>query len=96
MSLGFSEIISSIESELSALYLPGAINWADDTMDGAWSKAIDRFDKALSIAIERQDYTLARIEGDFYKATIIDLIRRYKTHKRMDDTESLLQSVRKL
>jgi hypothetical protein len=93
--LGFHEIVGAIEAELKAEYLGGAIAWADKKHDNAWSKAIDRFDRALSNAIERQDYLAAKIEGDFYKITILGLIREYKVAKGMSDLDSLLEAVRR-
>jgi hypothetical protein len=94
MSLGFSELINAIEGELKTEYLPGAIHWCDRQFDGAWSKAIDRFDKALSVALERQDYALARIEGDHYRLTILDLLKAYKAHKNIADADSFLEALR--
>lgn len=94
MNMGFLEIIGAIEAQLSTEYLPGAIKWADETHSNAWSNALDRFDKALTIAIERQDFGLAKVEGEFYKTTILDLISSYKRHKNMDETQSFLDSMR--
>jgi hypothetical protein len=73
--------------------LPGAIHWADKNHNEAWSNALDRFDKALSVAIERKEPTLAKTEGDFYKATILDLLSKYKRHKNMDETQSFLRAI---
>lgn len=92
--MNYSEIIREIEAEIKTQYLGGAIRWADAKYDGAWSKAIDRFDAALTIAIERKDYRTAEIEGAYYRATVLDLIRKYKTAKNMDDADSFLGSLR--
>ena len=89
----FSQIISRIECEISIQYLPGAIRWCDENHSNAWSNAIDRFDKALSIAIERLDHKLAEIEGDYYCATIVDLLSKYKNFKKMDETSAFLKSI---
>jgi len=93
MNLGFSEVIRRIESELATEYQPGAIQWADDNFNGAWSNAMDRFDKALAIAIDRKDYQLAKSEGDFYKTAVIDLIRKFKKHKQTDDASEFLAAL---
>lgn len=92
MSWG-SELIYTIEAELSSGYLPGAINWCDKNHHNAWSNALERFDKALSVAIERKDFTLSKVEGAFYKATILDLLSKYKRHKNIDETKSFLQAI---
>jgi len=93
MSLGFSEIIRSIEAEIKTEYLPGAITWADKHHNNAWSNAIDRFDRALSRSIERQDYTLAKLEGEHYRITVLDLLRKYKKEKGIADTDSFLTAI---
>lgn len=87
MSLGFLEIIREVESEIKRSYLPGCIHWADDTHDGAWSKAVDRFDKALTIAVERFDEKLARKEGEIYRDTVIDLIKKFKAAHGIADQD---------
>lgn len=93
MILGFSNLIGLIESENEFKYLGGAIRWCDENHHLAWSNALDRFDKSLSVAIERKDFALAKTEGDFYKATILDLLTKYKRFKNMDDTTSFLKSI---
>lgn len=92
--LGFHEIIGAIEAEIKTEYLGGAIAWADKNHNNAWSNAIDRFDRALTNAIDRQDYLAAKIEGDFYKTTVLDLIQKYKKAKGIDDLASLLDEVK--
>lgn len=94
MNLGFLELINTIESELKQEYVGGAIKWCDEKFDNAWSKALDRFDKALAIAIDRQEYALAKMEGEFYKATILDLLRKFKTAKQIKDSDAFLESLR--
>jgi hypothetical protein len=91
--LGFSQLIERIESEIRKDYLPGAIKWCDRMFNEGWSKAIDRFDQALSVANERKDYMLAKMEGDFYLATILDLLSKYKRHKDLDDTQEFLRGI---
>jgi len=93
MSPDFATMLRKIHAELSEAYMPGAHQWADDTFDGAWSKAMDRFDQALTIVIERKDYQLAKLEGDLYKSTLIDLIRKFKKHKQMDDASEFLAAL---
>lgn len=95
MSQGYLQAINAIEAELAAKYLPGAIRWCDEQFNGAWSNAIDRFDKALSIAIDRKDHQLSKIEGEFYRATILDLLSRYKTAKDIGDTSSFLEAIKR-
>lgn len=94
MSFGGANLIGEIEAELKFEYLPGAIRWADQNFDGAWSKAIDRYDNALSLAIERKDWRSLQIEGAHYKRTVLDMIVKYKRHKNMTDSESFLSSLR--
>jgi hypothetical protein len=93
MNLGFGELIRTIESEIKTEYLPGAIQWADENFDDAWSMALNRFDASLTLAIERKDYSTAQIEGDFYRATILDLLRKYKTHHKIKEVSSFLDSI---
>jgi hypothetical protein len=93
MNLGFTQLINAIESEIKTDYLPGAIRWSDEKFGNAWTRAMDRFDKALAIAIDRGDYRLAQIEGDFYKATVLDLLGRYRNHKNLDATDSFLSAL---
>jgi hypothetical protein len=87
------ELINTIEAELKLEYVGGAIAWADKNRDGAWSKAMDRFDCALKNSIERQDYRSAEIEGQFYKATVLQLLREYKQTKGLNDAESFLSAL---
>lgn len=93
MNLGFSQIIGAIEAEIDTIYLSGAIQWADNQFHGAWSAALERFDKALAVALERKDPALAKTEGAYYKATVIDLLSKYKNHKKMNDTQSFLKGL---
>ena len=93
MNLNFSQVIAAIEAEIEPSYMPGAIRWCDENMGGAWSNAIDRFEKALLMAIERNDYVLAQSEGEFYKLTILKLLKQYKEHKHLDETSSFLNSL---
>lgn len=93
MDLQFTKLLNLIHAELAAEYIPTAIRWCDHKFDNAWSKAIDRFDSALSVAIARGDYQLAKVEGGFYKATLLDLIRKFKTAHQMKETESFLAAI---
>lgn len=93
MNLGFSEIIRAIESELKFEYMGDAIVWCDENFHGAWSASLNRFESSLVLAIERKDYMTAKIEGDFYKNTILDLLSKYKINKNINDTESFLSSI---
>jgi hypothetical protein len=93
MSLGFSEVIRSIETELAEKYLPGAIAWIDENRNNAWSNAIDKFDRALIACIARSDFYSAKAAGEHYTVTILNLIAEYKRHKGMDDKDSFLSSL---
>lgn len=93
MSLGFLELINRIEAEIKIEYIGGAIQWCDEKFDGAWSKAMDRFDKALTIAIDRQDYQLAKMEGEFYKATVLDLLSKFNVAKGKDEADTFLKAL---
>ena len=66
----------------------------DENYDGAWSAALNRFDNSLSVAIERGDYKLAEIEGAYYKTTILDLISRFKRHKKLAEDDLFLAGIR--
>jgi hypothetical protein len=88
------EIINSIEAEISAEYLPGAIKWADENCANAWSNAIDEYEKALRYAVETGNYQVATDAGDRYKYTVLNLIRAYKATKGMTDKTSFLDSIR--
>lgn len=91
--MGFHKLISEIEAEIKFEYLPGAIRWADENFDGAWSKAIDRFDAALTHAIEHKDWRSIEIEKATYRRTVLDLIAKYKAERRIGDQESFLASL---
>lgn len=93
MNLGFSKLLREINSELCEEYIPDAANWADLNLEFAWTCANERFDKALIIAIERKDYVLAQIEGDFYKASILDLISKYKRTRNIEEARNFLNSI---
>lgn len=79
MNLGFSELIESIENEISLKYRPKAINWCDDNCDMAWSNAINKFESAL-IAFQKGkvDMEYLKHQGEIYKQTCLDLIERFK------------------
>lgn len=94
MSLDFIKIINAIEAEIKPEYIGDAIRWCDENCDGAWSNALDRFDKSLAVAIERQDYQLAKMEGEFYKTTVLSLLSKFKAAKGMNETDAFLEALR--
>lgn len=96
MNLGFMEIINAIEAELSAEYWPGAIHWADDNFDDAWTKAILRLQNAIDEATSTRNWRIAEYEGQRYKHTILSLLRKYKEFKKIDDAKAFLSSINKL
>jgi hypothetical protein len=93
MDLGFSTLIRKLEAELSEQYLPGAIQWCDDHMNNAWSRAIERFEKALIKAIEIGSYEYAKTEGEIYELTVTKLLQQYKASKKIDDANAFLSSI---
>ena len=93
MSFGFVELINAIEAEISSGYLPGAIRWADEKYDGAWTKAMDRFERALNLTREHMDYVSLKVEAGFYKNTVLDLVQKYKQEKGIENVQSYLESI---
>lgn len=93
MNQVYLTIIQSIESEISYEYLPGAIRWADDNCDGAWSRAIDRFDLALSEIYSPNFERKIKFEAEQYKRTVLGLLKKFKEHKRINDVDSFLNSI---
>ncbi len=89
----FSKIIQDIEDELNFMYLPGAIQYMDDTYDFAWSKAIRRFEHALCKTIETGNFEHSKLEGAIYRDTIIRLIGVYKNHKRGRKVDDFLETL---
>lgn len=94
-SLGFSQLIWDIESELQMEYWPGAIKWADENHNNAWSNALETFDKALSEAQITKDMGHLKRMADLYKKTILILLSWYKKAKAVNDTESFLDALEK-
>jgi hypothetical protein len=65
---------------LSKQYIPGAVSWADDQYDGAWSNALHRFEDAIIRAETFGDESIMDAELDIFQGTILALIRCYQTH----------------
>jgi len=93
VSLGFSQLIWEIESELQTEYWPGAIAWSDKNHHNAWSNAITRFDGALSVALESKDWSYAQREGQIYKLTILNLLKMFKEATQKDDKKEFFSAL---
>jgi len=76
IDMGFLKIIEEVESSIESRYIPGAIRWADETFDNAWSKAIDSFQSAL----DSGDVAAMMRESEIYKSTCLKLIGGYRQH----------------
>ena len=78
----FSEIITRIEGAIGSAYTGGAIAWADENHDNAWSNAITRFERAL---VEYGKTGLTEPvdrEGKIYLETCLKLVDAYNTHRQ--------------
>ena len=91
--INFIRLINTIESELAMEYWPGAIAWCDENFGEAWSNAIERFEKSLSSSLDRNDFNLIAREKEIYMRTILDLMRKYKAYKKIDDIDSFLKTI---
>ena len=91
----FSEMITEIENELACEYIGGAINWADENYKNAWSDAMLKFDEALSYSLKTGVDHHAQKAGQLYKKTVLDLLKKYKKAKKLDETKEFLKSVQK-
>lgn len=89
----FSKMIREIECEISNDYLPGAIKWVDNNYESAWSNAIERFDSALKSMSYQGDYSFLKREGEIYKNTVLELIKKYKQEKQTKEVQMFLQSI---
>lgn len=94
MDTQISETIRTIEAEICMEYSSRAINWVDKNLNNAWSNAIDRYERILVLVYERHEYTLLKAESEFYRKTVLDLLRKYKEAKRIDDSEAFLQTLK--
>lgn len=90
MNLGFSQIITEIEQAIGLDYVPGCVQWADQSLSGAWSTAINRFDAALVDAIRTCNYEHAKREGQVYRDTSLALIAKYRAHMQLDEADQFL------
>jgi hypothetical protein len=87
------KLIDEIENELVMEGWPEAIVWVDKHYSNAWSIAIDRFDNALVKFKDTKNWNEVQVEGQIYKLALIELLRRYKSAKGIDDTEAFLDSL---
>lgn len=90
----FLDLINEIEAELNPRYWSGAIQWADEKYNGAWSKAIDRFENAITKGYENLNFAYAQSEGEIYKQTILKLIQEYKEEKGIGEEKSFLDAIK--
>lgn len=88
MTIKFMSVVNAIQSELSDQYIPGAINWADETKGGAWSNAMDDFEKVILSA--PPDYALQEAANK-YRDRILSLIREYKQTREYDEARELIR-----
>lgn len=91
----FLDLINEIETELQPQYWQGAIRWADEKYNGAWSNAIDRFEKAITKGYENLNFQYAQVEADIYKEAILKLLREYKRTIGVSEEESLLDAIKR-
>lgn len=92
----YAKLIQEMEGELNLIYEPGAIAYIDEHFDNAWSNAIDRFDIALSRAIESHHFAAAEHEAQVYRASILDLMKRYKKRNNSSQVEDFLNALAQL
>jgi hypothetical protein len=94
--LGFTKIISAIEAEIRAEYMPAAIRWSDEKFDGGWSSAMDRFDRALSEVSSMPPGKFSdfiQSEANLYKQRVITFLREFKKEKNLEDASSFLEGL---
>lgn len=94
MNLKFSELIDSIDKELSMKYQGGAIMWVDNNFDMAWSDAFEEFDDVLSKCVEKNNYTEAEEAAKKYKEFCLEHIKKYKDHIALVDVDLFSQITR--
>lgn len=91
--LRFSECIDRLEREISPNYIPGAIAWVDAIYDGAYSKALNRLERSLEKLKDRiiSDRDFA-VEQSLFFDTVTEYFQKYRTHKKLDESEQFLKS----
>lgn len=94
MSINFPALFRAIEAEIQEKYISGAIRWCDDNFDGAWSKAMNQFENALSMYQSNLNLASLSVETDKYKNTVVKLLSEFKSHKKINDTDSFLKSLK--
>lgn len=93
MNLKFFELINRIEAELCQVYWPGAIRWADEQFDSAWSNAITRFEAALIKALSTANFAFLEMEGKVYKETLLCLMKQYKEVHQINGAKEFLDNL---
>ena len=93
MDLKFSELIDSIEAELSPMFLPNAFSWIDNNCDQGWTKAMIRFETALKESIRTHNYSYLKIEGALYKNQVLKLLKIYRDKTVTNETEDFLKNI---
>lgn len=85
----FSKIIDAIDAQINPVYIGGAIQWADETMNNRWSMAIHNFEEALI----SKDFFRAQKAGNIYLAEVMDMLAKYKASRKAENPEDLLNQM---
>jgi hypothetical protein len=95
MNLELTKVINAIESEIGLEYLGGAIAWADSKYNNKWSDSMARFETALNTYLQNRNENYIKSETYLYKQNCLDMLREYKREKKLDDTRSFLDSIKR-
>jgi hypothetical protein len=88
-----AKLVGAIEAEIKTEYIGGAIRWADEKFNNAWSNAISEFETAIVRAGERHDFANLKIAADRYRDTVVALLRKYKNFCQVSEADAFLDSV---
>lgn len=82
-----SEILAPTFLEIEKEYFGPAVAWADEILDGAWSKACMKMEAEINRALENRSsyFVIMRFASDEYKKTLLDLIAQYKKYKNTNE-----------
>lgn len=78
---------------ISAQYIPGAVQWADEEYDNAWSNALIRFEDAIVRADHFDEEHIFEDESNIFTGTILALIRCYQTHLANNNIAKMLSEL---
>lgn len=86
----FKEVIRAIEAEIPMKDLPECIEWCDSRFANAWSKTLDH----LELALLTHDPEVIRREAIAFVASQVELVKRWKQSKQVDEVSRFLSSLK--